>query len=269
MKKLTIYSFALLMGAVMFSACKKDKIYEPENFVVVQENQVPNGTLNYTLSVQVVPSSEKGRVSGLDQATVTINSAGGTATVTTAKDGIAVFSGLSEGFVSIYVEATGYSKMNTSVFLDRDPDLVTGSDAAVTQFVRVPVTLPRLGATLKARIYGNFPFDTSFNKCNYDNAVITRSSHYISGVTIRIDYNDPNMQPNFYTTTTDASGFITFSNVPEDFATLSVEYTATRTDICGALNYDVVETFIFSGGTPGANLIADRTIDLGSLPLQY
>lgn len=232
MKKLTNYSFALLMGAIMFSACK-EKTYEPENFVVVEENQVPNGTVTFTLSVHVIPSSEKGRVSGLSGATVTINNAGGIATVTTGADGIAVFSGLSEGDVSIYVSMTGYASINTEKNLAKDFNLTAGNDAAHTQFVNTEIDMPRLAATLKGK------FGDDYNNDGYD---ITSAADFEGGVTIRVIYSN-NQQPNVYSTTTDNVGNFTLSNLPEsNGATISIHYIKNKEPFTGA-GYNVDQTY--------------------------
>jgi len=253
MKKLTIYAFALLMGAIMFSACK-EKTYEPENFVVVEENQIPNGTVMFTLSVHVIPSSEMGRVSGLTGATVTINNAGGVATATTGADGIAVFSGLSEGNVSIYVsKSTTYSSINTNTFLTKDANLTGGNDAAHTQFARTMVTLPRLAATLTVNYWGDYDFDGNGQG---------EDENY-GPVTVTITY--PNTwQPNVYTFTAGTKDTpVSTLSLPEGTATIYASRVVPTT--FGIVPNTWTENITFDNTQFGVTLTADATTDLGLL----
>ncbi|MCH8317032.1 MAG: carboxypeptidase regulatory-like domain-containing protein [Bacteroidetes bacterium] len=253
MKKLTNYAFALLMGAIMFSACK-EKTFEPENFVVVEENQVPNGTVTFTLSVHVIPSSKMGRVSGLSGATVTINNAGGIATVITGADGIAVFSGLSEGIVSVYVSMSGFSSINTTTTLTKDANLTLGNDAAHTQFARTMVTLPRLAATLTVNYWGDWDLDGNGPE---------QSENYGKAITVTVTYANT-WEPNVYTFTAGTKDApASLSGLPEGTATVYASWIETIT--FGITPDTWTQNITFDNTQFPVTLTADQTMDLGLL----
>lgn len=159
MKKLNSYVLALLMGGMLFTAaCDKENVNPP---AVVSENDVPNGRIKMTYSVQVVnpTSTSGGKVAGVAGATVTITSASGKSTTTTVgDDGIATFFNVSPGTVSGFVKAADYSSVNFTS--DLTPTVAAG-DSDQVQFAASKISVYPKTATLQARIYGNFSFATT------------------------------------------------------------------------------------------------------------
>lgn len=204
-KKLFNYLPMLAMAsAVALSGCGDDDQPAP---AVTQENEVPNGTAVITYSVQVLGSSENNaKATGLAGATVTVSHPGGTSTTTTNESGIAVFPGMRIGDVSVYVESDGFLAFNFSDNVSCDWCAFDYVDSEQQEFDQATVTLPRLGATLRGTIYGDFDFDGMTN-----NTTIPAGATVIAEV-------DNSFQPNVFTTTTDGQGNFSFTNLPENVA---------------------------------------------------
>ena len=219
------------LGALLFTGCRQE-----DATVVVQENEVPNGTETFTLSVQVIPSSEEtsARTTGLQGATVTINQNGAIQTKT-ANDasGIVTFEGLFEGQVSIFVSADGYLSFNTEESWTREFNSSTDefNDVAQVNLERIPIILPRRGATISGYMLGDTDNDGIDEK--------------LSTGQVRFELSNTNYQPNVFTTTP-SNGLYTLSNMPEAAGTISTVFqesgnfrffsTSTGTDSVAVIN---------------------------------
>ncbi|SFC07874.1 hypothetical protein SAMN05421780_102493 [Flexibacter flexilis DSM 6793] len=159
MKKLNSYVLALMMGGMLFTAsCDNEDVNPP---AVVAENNVPNGRIKITYSVQVVNpvSATGGKVAGVAGAVVTITSASGkVSSAPVTEDGIATFTNVSPGTVSGFVKVSGYSTVNFTS--DLTPTVAAG-DSDQVQFAASKVAVYPKSATLQARIYGNFTINPS------------------------------------------------------------------------------------------------------------
>ncbi|MFN3404215.1 MAG: hypothetical protein ACK40G_08995 [Cytophagaceae bacterium] len=212
MKKFNLFAVALISGALAFTSCTKSEKSEP----VVQENNIANGTVSFSLSVHVLPSSENGRVEGLADAKVTVSQDGFVSTKTSDGSGIVVFNGLREGAVSIFVSREGYLSSNNTTTLARSYNNAVDNqtDAAQTQFARFETTLFKTGAVLRGRIIGDFDYTAA-----------TNPSASPTPVKVIARVNNNALQPNVYTVNTDGTGNFVFNGLPEGTPiALSIEY---------------------------------------------
>lgn len=225
-KKLFNYLPMLAMAsAVVLSGCGDDDQPAP---AVTQENEVPNGTAVVTYSVQVLGSSQNNaKVTGLSGATVTVSGPGGNATAVTDESGIAVFPGMRLGTVSVFVKSEGYLSSNFNDDVDCYYCSFDQVDSEQQESDQTTVTLPKIGATLKGTIYGNFDFNgTTTDAPISPNATVIAT---VSSV----------LQPNTWTTTTDNTGAFQFTNLPEGVAvTLSLDFQNTNTTATPTFEYD-------------------------------
>ncbi len=190
---------ALMATSVLFTSCDSEDTVEP----VVQENNVPDGTTTYTLSVHVLSSSETAaKVSGLESAEVTVNQHGDESTITVGPDGIATFSNLDEGQVSVYIKAEGHASVNFPVDIDELTNSQInndfGNDSQHEFFGRVQQVMPRLNGSISGKFFYN-----------------DEDGDDVTGATsITLEY-DESIEPNVFTLTTDASGDFTLTGLPE------------------------------------------------------
>lgn len=189
-----------VLGGLLASCGSDDTAVEP----TVQENNIPNGTDKYTLSVHVYSSSENAKAAGLDGAQVTINQEGGETTTTVGADGIATFSNLRQGDVSWYVTADGHVTMNGATNLEvtgeniNDSEYGEGYDSEQIYFVRANVNLPRANGSIAGKFY-YFDEDGDFQTA-------------VTAVTITFPTS---LEPNVFTTNTAADGTFSISGLPE------------------------------------------------------
>lgn len=238
LKNSVMVALALVASMAMFS-CSDDDVP-----VVTQENEQQNGitTARFTYTVHVVPSSERGRTAGLDGAVVTVSQKGNKSRKTVDENGMAIFNNLIEGDVTVYVEAEGFAAINgvntlskPSSFENRDRDkTVELSESDV-------IYLPALGA----RVKGNLVWD--------DDADGTTPEVAASGIQVRFELDNTNIQPNVYYATTEADGSFSFDNLPNAEGTVSAD-TALTVD-------DQIMTYSFSEGDVNPQL--GDFLDLG------
>lgn len=187
----------MLAVGMVFTSCSNDEV---QPVVVTQENEVADGTISFTLSVHVTSNYEtSSRVEGLEAASVTINQNGFISTSTVGADGIAVFTDLKEGQVSIYVKADNHCSSNVLHTLEIDTE---EGDIDEVEFERVPVVLRRLGAKIAGTAW--------VANEDLDNDVAPNS------FTAQFVLKNTNLEPNVFTATTDASGKFTFTGLPHD-----------------------------------------------------
>lgn len=219
----------LLLGAIVLSSCKVDVKEEPKPLVVSNptENQIPDGSVKFVLSVQVVsPTYANTREEGLAAAKVIINQNGRLDSAIVNESGIATFNELREGEISIFVKGpAGYSSYNTSATLTRNFNKIgeDQTDVEQYQFARKVVNLSRMNASIKGVAYGNFDFDLDETPKDLDN---------FDQVPVVLKYEDKNMQPNvFVAETNPINGEFSFTNIPEGKASLYIgDHTVVNPD---------------------------------------
>lgn len=251
MTKFNAFFLALVaLSGSVFTGCNQKKDIVPAT-VVTQDNNIPNGTVQFSLSVQVIPSSVSttAKSAGLTGATVTISQNGSTQTATTNSAGLATFGGLSEGDVAVYIANSGYLSYNTTTTLVRSYNTSSSNqvDANQVQFKNLSVTLPKLGASVKGKIYGDFTYSGT-------NTLIP------SGVTVYAK-TDNSYEPNVFTTTTDANGQFAFTNLPE---TVSLDFSINYTTTDNTVSPSQGHTW-YLNGVNGINAEVYNAIDLGNI----
>jgi hypothetical protein len=251
---------ALLIAAVsatVFTSCSKDTADTVAP--VVQENNVPNGTVKMSLSVHVMSSSVAARIAGLSGASVTISNNGKTLTSSVDASGIASFSGLTEGDVSVFVKApTGYLSFNTSGSLSYDGSFSLnntgtngGTDAVQESSNRIAVTLPKIGGTVKGKIWGDFDFNNFSN-----NTTIP------AGVTVIAKVAN-GYEPNVFTTTTDGNGAFTFNKqLPEG---VNVSFYIDYQTVDNVSDPSMPESRDWEIGTNTTTVSNNETKELGNI----
>lgn len=263
MKKITKTLLVASLALMAMSCSKEDK----EVVTPVQENNVPNGTSKLSLSVHVLASSTGSvRTAGLNGCTVTISNNGVNKTVTVDESGIAYFGNLTEGSVSVFVKApSGYLSRNTSGFIEYDGSFSLtstgtngGTDAIQESSSRIAVTLPRIGATFKGKILGNFDFDGSTS-----NTPIVLGTKIIARVS-------NSLEPNIFTTTTNSDGSFTFANsLPEgEEVSFSLDYQTTNSTVTPNTQKDWEFQGLFGFGDNSSSFQYGETKEIGNTTAQ-
>lgn len=199
MKKIKILSLALVVFASMFTmSCDEDPI-------VVEENEIANGTQTFVYSVQVKQSSlNSGRAQGLAGVNVTVNQNGGIHTKTTDATGIVSFDNMKQGYVSVFILApAGFTSINTSDYLDCEMCDVTQLDVDQLEYQQLEVTLPKQGATVRGNLFADLDF-------NGNTPIVTVPTTAVVIARLSNDY-----EPNVYKTNVQANGLFEFTNLPE------------------------------------------------------
>jgi hypothetical protein len=249
MKKRITTVFALIaLSTFSLTSCKDDAA-EPFN-----QNEIPDGHVKVSLSVQVVPSSistaSTKKVSGLSKAKVTVSQSGDKKTIEVDESGIAVFPNLFEGTVSIYIEAEGYASVNETAYLGYEGslDVENGIDSEVPGFSQITIDLPRLASNVKGTIYGDWDFNGGTNTT-------------LSGSGAKVIARAPSSyQPSIYTATV-TNGAFSFTNLPENVP-LAFELDFQSTNTTATPNYS---TDWEISGLNNVYLQADETKELGNI----
>ncbi|HEY8401761.1 MAG TPA: hypothetical protein VIK89_10885 [Cytophagaceae bacterium] len=258
MKKINLLSLALLATAgTMFTSCSNDD--EKVDPVVVQENNVPNGTISMVYSIQVKTSStpEGGKVTGFAGAKVTVNQNGHVQTKTTDRTGIVSFDGMKPGLVSVFVESPDESKylsVNSVETIDCYYCDYADLDTDQLEYDQDEIVLPVRGGTITGTIYGDFDFDLGT-----PNTTITGGTVIAK---ISSDY-----EPNVFTATPSNTGVFTFSNLPEGVAiTLSLDYQSLNT----LPNPDVMKDWALPAAAAGPHTLnsVKNKLELGNITAQ-
>jgi hypothetical protein len=214
MKKFNILSLATIAFLSSLAVSCDDEVP-----TVIEENEVPNGTLTMVYSVQVKASSTlSARTQGLDGVTVTINQNGERVTATTDASGIVSFANMRLGRVSIFVQGLpGFLSVNTTDFIGCATNEDGGCDYLdldneQTEYAQTEIILPRLGATVTGQLLA----DQDFTGAAGPTAVPT------TAVVIATISNE--FEPNTFKVNVGANGVFTFTNLPEKVAaTLTVD----------------------------------------------
>lgn len=256
MKKISYYSLALAVAATSLFSCRKNDVVAP---TVVQENNQPRGTANINFSVHVVPSSAKGRAEALTGAVVTVSQGAFKSTQTVDENGMAVFSGLYEGEATVFVKAAGHASWNGKYFLSSGIDLKTTS-ASHTIGVASIVPLPRLAGEVSGSLVANT-----------DPTATVSTVVPVNGANVRVQYGTQSgsvgsgagafltsglIEPNYYITTTDASGNYSFTGLPEADANVEASFIG---QLASTGNRSFTWTF-----SQGVTPTADKKINLGT-----
>lgn len=214
-----ILSIGIMISAFfVLSSCSNEENVEPRE-PVVQENNISDGTVEHTLSVHVVSSSSpNARIAGLEGAEVTVSQNGNEASKTVDADGIATFSNLSTGEVSVFVSSDGHASVNTSTTLNIDKS-AENLDNKQKEFERLQISLPRMSATLKGSFYHEIETGTG----GTDGSAQREVFNYV------IEYDD-SIEPNVFRGTTSANGELEVNNLPEGQANITVYTIKTMTD---------------------------------------
>lgn len=259
----------LVLGTVLSSmlflgACKSnEKEVTP---APVTQQLYPSPSVKISLDVHVLASSEGARTAGLDGATVTVKQNGATYTGTTDESGIVTFGGLTEGNVSWFVKKTGYASINGSKLLKYLGTPVVNGDngnngtGAVTvnneqHYSDVAdVTLQRIGASVKFKVFGNFDFSTGVN---------TGNDPLPTSAKVLLRLSNKNLEPNVFNGAIDSDGTVTFTNLPEGAQyTLELYHVTTKQGTNGNLPENVTWDLL---GTTRTTPAADQIRDLGNL----
>lgn len=236
MKKITKTLLVASLALIAMS-CSKDN-NDAVTPTTVTENNVPNGTVGMSFSVQVTGSSIVGsRTAGLTGAVVTISNNGKTQTATVNEfSGLASFTGLTEGGVQIFVKApSGYLSYNTSKYIkyntigsvvisSTNPGTGTGNDSQQSATETIQIPLKKIGSTVKGRVYGKFAYDGK-------DIFLTSGN----GSKIYAILDDKNHEPNVFQSTVDGNGNFSFINLPEGLSfKLDLDYQNTFTPATGS-----------------------------------
>lgn len=220
MKTVKMISFwttavALIVG---LNSCNEEEKAEP---TPRPTPDIPGNTyFRFNYSVQVIPSSEAGRLQGVNNATVTISQNGTNLTVNTNLSGIATFPGLVVGPINVFVSAPGFASVNFSDDL-QPPAGQTQNDTLVKVFsLREEVTLPIRGC----RVFGYLSYDSDQNASTQDVPA--------TGFRVRFETSDKTIQPNVFYASVAQNGSFEFTNLPESFGSLSFD---TIIDVQGQL----------------------------------
>jgi hypothetical protein len=251
MKKQFIYFFsAIMLSTFSLTSCKDNGDDMP-----IAENEIPNGFVKVSLSVQIIPSSigtaSTKKVSGLSKAKVTVSQANNKKTIEVDESGIAVFPDLFEGPVSVYVEAEGYASYNTThdLFYDGSLDVESGIDTQVPGFARLPIILPRLASKVRGTVIGDWDFN--------NNTPVSPLTATEAKVFARVSSN---YQPSVYSATL-ANGVFTFSDLPEGIpVTFELDYSSVDT------SSDPDQTVDWEINISSNGLRADQTKEFGNVP---
>lgn len=245
-------SFLFLFFILFIMSCKKEQqiIYPVQN---TKENNIPDGITKFSLSIHILSddNSQNAREDGLSGATVTINSNEGLITKTVVSSGIVVFTDLSEGEISIFVQGQkGFANYNTSVFLKRTQNTSddNSSDTEQYQLVRKEIFLPKLNTALKGIVMADFDQDFDFAQ--------TDQGNFLPNISIVVKTLDKGIEPNTFITTTDEEGNYSFSNLPEG------EVEIHFGDFSLPSRLDPTTRKVYSGNAK-ATLTAGITIDAG------
>ncbi len=235
--------FAAGSLAVLLISCEKPVVVDPATpITTTNQNNVPHGYTNINYSVQVVPvgTTANGRVAGLQGTTVTIQYNGQTQTVTVGQSGIAVFSNLSPGQVSGYVNASGYTIVNFTALLTASN---TNVDVNHTDYAASTIYVMKKNSSAAGRIYGDFDLD--------GNSSVSEATNF-QAVNVWVAYNTAgypmgtgngtlssvSMDTSFYRVTSDIGGNYVFNNLP-----------CTLSGVTAKLGMDDVKKTNATGGT--------------------
>ncbi len=255
MKTNVLLVSALLASSLFLgTSCKKD-----DNSVapVIQENNIPNGTIKIGYSVQVIASSVAARTEGLSGAVVTIQGDNGfKQSATTDETGIASFTNLNEGRISIFVKSPSGDFLSSNVTGDlkytagiggsltvagtngggNGGQNNTGTDANVVANNQLPVTLPRRAAAVAGKLFYQNP----------SNSVYTAAQ----GAKL-IAKADAKFEPNLFTATVGSDGSFNIGSLPEGVnLTWTVDFTTDITQT--GSNPNNIPTFKKSWSLPGS-----------------
>lgn len=264
MLKLKLSLIALVSGALLFSSCTKDDSASS----VTNPTGIPSPTFKHGLTIHVLSSSVNGRSEGLSAATVTVKQNGATiGTVTTDETGIAAFAGLTEGEYSYFIKAADYASVNGAGFIQYDGDLDLGEfgnndtqggstnnygiNGEIAYAGRQQVTLKKLGATVTAKIFGNFDFSTTANNFNDP----------LAAGTVVLTLSNSALQPNTFSVSPSAAGVVTFTGLPEN-ENYTLRLYHTTTDINQTPANEVTWSI---SGTTRTTPLATKTANLGNL----
>ncbi len=252
MKKNKILSLALVVFASLFTlSCDEDPI-------VVEENEVPNGTLSMVYSVQVKQSSlSSGRTQGLAGVSVTVNQNGGIQTKTTDASGIVSFDNMRTGYVSVFVAAPeGFSSMNIQDEIYCYDCEYDNSDVEQVESDRLDVILPKQGATLTGKLFADVDFSG-----------VIGTAETLPNTAVVIAKVSSDFEPNVYTTTVQNDGSFAFTNLPEGInVTLSLNFKKVDTTVTPTEE----KTFQFSGATDGPyTLDVNNPLSLGNIDITH
>lgn len=262
MKK-TILLGTALASLFILGSCKKNDDVAPVNAAT---ELYPSPTVKIGFNLHVYASSEtSARAAGLSGATVIAKQNGNTYTTTTDESGIASFAGLTEGEVQWYVKSSGFASMNgsTDLFYGGTPDVngtngnsTNGGSVNVnneqTYAVIDDVTLARLGATVKFKVFGNFDFSNTAN--SFNDALPATAK-----VVLKLANG---YEPNTFTVSPAADGTVTFTGLPE-----GVGYTVRLYHVTTNPNATPAENVSWSIGNQanGTTPAVDETLDLGNI----
>lgn len=255
MRKTQIF-LATLATASIFTACTK---YEIGN------DNIPTGDITYDYSVQVVPVGDVKAIEGLEGATVTIHNNEKKETVTVDQNGIAVFKNIKPGYLTGYVEAAGYLNVNfTADLTDKDyHNNKVDRNAASTVYAI------KENGNITGRIFGDFDFDgVSDPNDNNDKKAGIKVSLIFSVNNYPMGNGDGQLSNvNFdhvaYTTTTNAQGEFTFTNIPTSIS----NYVSCQVVIEDLELFDSNVKYVFTAGPINANTMPGFTTNLGDIQM--
>lgn len=172
----------------------------------IEENDIPDGTHVVNYSVQVIPSSLNGKVAGLANVKVTVSQNGTTTTKTTNETGIVTFEKLKQGYVSVYVKGPeGFLSYNTTDELECYSCDFDENDSEQIEFYQRTFTLPRLGATVKGRVFADLDF----------NGGAPAAGETLPTSAVVIAKISSVYEPNVFKTNPTSDGTFQFTNLPE------------------------------------------------------
>ncbi len=206
MKKTRIF-LAALATASIFTACTQ---YEIGN------DNIPTGDITYDYSVQVVPVGDVKSTEGLEGAIVTIQTNDKKETATVDANGIAVFKNVKPGYITGYVEATGYLNVNFTANLTSQ----NYHNAKVDRNAASTIYAVKENGDVKGRIYGDFDFDGAADPNDANDRQAGIKVSLIFGVNNYPLGNGDGQLSNVnfdhvaYSSTTNAAGEFSFANIP-------------------------------------------------------
>jgi hypothetical protein len=251
MKKIKFLSLALLatMCALFLVSCD-------DNDTTIEENAIPDGTSKINFSVQVYPSSlNSGKVAGLSGVKVTINQNGSTQSKTTNESGIVAFDNLNQGYISIFVDGPeGFLSINGETDLECYDCLYDQNDSEQVEYDQLVVELPRVGATLRGKLFA----DVDFLNGQGVNETVP------AGTTI-IARTSTEYEPNVFKTTVAADGTFSFNNLPEE-VNINLDIDFKKVDTTPT---PTIERSFYFDGIGTLYLSIDNPTTLGNVYLDY
>jgi hypothetical protein len=238
MKKLKFLSLAFMatMCALFMVSCDDDD-------ATIEENDIPDGTHVVNYSVQVIPSSLNGKVAGLSNVKVTVSQNGTSITKTTNETGIVTFDKLKQGYVSIYVKGPdGFLSSNTVDELQCFTCDFDENDSEQIEYDQNTITLPRLGATVKGRVFADLDFNGT-----------TAASETLPTSAVIVATIDNSYEPNVFKTNPSSDGTFQFTTLPEG---VNVNFAIDFKKVDTTPTPTVEHSFYFDGGlstTPDIN----------------